>query len=199
MIEELDKRKVIGIPHGRVIEVIGKESDGTTTLTLHVVASVQKQGGLVAFIDADNTLDPCWVKQLGVELENLIVSQPDSDDEALDIAKMLVESNGVDMIVLDSVPVHTSKKVLRELNAVITKGKPFVIVIVKDNKTMTDESNKRKTGTKHVVPRVCITCHVQKLGIPVTAADCLGFAACETCTKLDNGNDTQADRPVPAS
>ena len=92
-----------GIPYGRVIEIFGPESSGKTTLTLHVIANCQKAGGVAAFIDAEHALDPSWAKRLGVQLDNLLVSQPDTGEQALEICEMLVRSNAVDVIVIDSV------------------------------------------------------------------------------------------------
>jgi recombination protein RecA len=92
-----------GIPRGRIIEIFGPESSGKTTLALHVVAQAQKQGGIAAFIDAEHALDPTWAKKLGVQLETLLVSQPNSGEEAMHITEMLIKSNAVDVIVIDSV------------------------------------------------------------------------------------------------
>jgi len=92
-----------GIPRGRIIEVFGPESSGKTTLALHVVAEAQKAGGIAAFVDAEHALDPTWAKKLGVELETLLVSQPSSGEEAMQITEMLIKSNAVDIIVIDSV------------------------------------------------------------------------------------------------
>ena len=92
-----------GVPRGRVLEVFGPESSGKTTLTLHIIANAQKAGGVAAFIDAEHALDPSWAKRLGVRLEDLLVSQPDTGEQALEICEMLVRSNAVDVIVIDSV------------------------------------------------------------------------------------------------
>lgn len=92
-----------GLPRSRVIEVFGPESSGKTTLTLHVIASAQKAGGVAAFIDAEHALDPSWARRLGVNLDDLLVSQPDTGEQALEICEMLVRSNAVDVIVVDSV------------------------------------------------------------------------------------------------
>ena len=92
-----------GIPRGRVVEVFGPESSGKTTLTLHIIASTQKLGGVAAFIDAEHALDPSWAKRLGVHLDDLLVSQPDTGEQALEICELLVRSNAVDVIVIDSV------------------------------------------------------------------------------------------------
>jgi recombination protein RecA len=92
-----------GLPRGRIIDVFGPEASGKTTVTLHAVAQVQREGGVAAFIDAEHALDPTWAKKIGVDLENLLVSQPSCAEEALKIAEMLIKSNAVDMIVIDSV------------------------------------------------------------------------------------------------
>lgn len=92
-----------GIPRGRVCEFYGPESSGKTTLALHCIASIQKEGGTAAFIDAEHALDPSWARRLGVNLENLLVSQPDTGEQGLEICEMLVRSNAVDLVVVDSV------------------------------------------------------------------------------------------------
>ncbi len=92
-----------GLPRGRIIELFGPESSGKTTIALHAVANAQQAGGVAAFIDAEHALDPSWCKKLGVNIEGLLVSQPSSAEEALQIAEMLVLSNAVDIIVIDSV------------------------------------------------------------------------------------------------
>jgi recombination protein RecA len=138
-----------GIPRGRVIEVFGPESSGKTTLALHVVAEAQKAGGIAAFIDAEHALDPSWAKKLGVDLETLLVSQPSSGEEAMHITEMLIKSNAVDVIVVDSVAALVPRKELdgeigdthvglqarlmsqslRKLTGVIAKSKTSVIFI----------------------------------------------------------------------
>jgi recombination protein RecA len=92
-----------GLPRGRVIEIYGPESSGKTTFTLHVIAEAQKAGGYAAFIDAEHALDPQYAKALGVDVDNLVVSQPDSGEQALEIASAMVATNAVDLIVIDSV------------------------------------------------------------------------------------------------
>jgi len=92
-----------GLPRGRVVEVFGPESSGKTTLVLHVVANAQRSGGVAAFIDAEHALDPQYARKIGVNLDDLLVSQPDSGEEALNIAETLVQSNAVDIVVVDSV------------------------------------------------------------------------------------------------
>ncbi len=98
-----------GLPRGRVVEIYGPESSGKTTLTLHVIAEAQKAGGTAAFIDAEHALDPAYAKRLGVNVEDLLVSQPDSGEQALEITDMLVRSGGVDVVVVDSVAALTPK------------------------------------------------------------------------------------------
>ena len=92
-----------GLPKGRIIEVYGPESSGKTTVALHTVAEAQKQGGIAAFIDAEHALDPVYAKALGVDIDNLIISQPDTGDQALEIAEALIRSGAIDIIVVDSV------------------------------------------------------------------------------------------------
>ena len=92
-----------GFPRGRIIELFGPESSGKTTLALHSIAAAQRAGGIAAFIDAEHALDPAWARRLGVDLEDLLVSQPSYGEEALQIAEMLIKSNAVDLIVVDSV------------------------------------------------------------------------------------------------
>ncbi len=92
-----------GLPRGRIIEIYGPESSGKTTVTLHMIAEAQKRGGIAAFIDAEHALDPVYAKKLGVDIDNLLVSQPDNGEQALDIAEALVRSGAIDIIVVDSV------------------------------------------------------------------------------------------------
>ena len=98
-----------GIPKGRIIEIYGPESSGKTTLTLHAIAEAQKKGGMAAFVDAEHALDPEYAKKIGVDIDNLIVSQPDSGEQALEIVETLVRSNAVDLIVVDSVAALTPR------------------------------------------------------------------------------------------
>lgn len=138
-----------GYPKGRIIEIYGPESSGKTTLTLHAIAEVQKQGGTAAFIDAEHALDPAYAKRLGVDTANLLVSQPDNGEQALEIVETLVRSNAVDLIVLDSVAAlvpqaeidgdmgdslpglqaRLMSQALRKLTGVINKSKATVIFI----------------------------------------------------------------------
>ncbi len=138
-----------GIPRGRVTELFGPESSGKTTLALHVIANAQKAGGVAAFIDAEHALDTTWARQLGVDVSGLLISQPDTGEQALDIAEMLVSSNSVDVIVVDSVAALTPKaelegemgdthvglqarlmsQAMRKLTAIISKSKTALIFI----------------------------------------------------------------------
>ncbi|MBS1118060.1 MAG: recA protein [Deltaproteobacteria bacterium] len=138
-----------GLPRGRIVEIYGPESSGKTTLTLHIVAEAQKRGGVCAFIDAEHALDVGYAKKLGVKTDELLVSQPDYGEQALEIADMLVRSNAIDVIVIDSVAALTPKaelegemgdlqvglqarlmsKALRKLTAVISKSRTMVIFI----------------------------------------------------------------------
>lgn len=111
-----------GVPRGRVIEIFGPESSGKTTLMLHVIANAQKAGGLAAFIDAEHALDPAYAKRLGVNLEDLLVSQPDSGEEALSICETLARSNALDVIVVDSVAALVPKAELEGEMGMATMG-----------------------------------------------------------------------------
>ena len=92
-----------GVPRGRIIEIYGPESSGKTTVTLHMIAEAQKNGGIAAFIDAEHALDPVYAQKLGVDIDNLLISQPDSGEQALDIVDALVRSSAIDIVVVDSV------------------------------------------------------------------------------------------------
>src|SRR5213083_476887 len=111
-----------GIPRGRVVEIFGPESSGKTTLMLHVIANAQKGGGLAAFIDAEHALDPAYAKKLGVNLDDLLVSQPDSGEEALSICETLARSNALDVIVIDSVAALVPKSELEGEMGMATMG-----------------------------------------------------------------------------
>ena len=111
-----------GIPRGRVVEIFGPESSGKTTLMLHVIANAQKQGGLAAFIDAEHALDPAYAKKLGVNLDDLLVSQPDSGEEAFSICETLARSNALDVIVIDSVAALVPKAELEGEMGMATMG-----------------------------------------------------------------------------
>ena len=138
-----------GLPRGRVVEIYGPEASGKTTLTLQVVAEVQKQGGTAAFVDAEHALDPAYAKRLGVKVDELLISQPDTGEQALEITDMLIRSGAIDVIVIDSVAALTPKaeiegemgashvglqarlmsQALRKLTANITRSNCMVIFI----------------------------------------------------------------------
>lgn len=138
-----------GVPRGRIIEIYGPESSGKTTVSLHVIAQIQKMGGTAAFIDAEHALDPVYASNLGVDLDNLYVSQPDNGEQALDIADYLVRSSAMDLIVVDSVAALTPKaeiegdmgdshiglqarlmsQALRKLAAIVSKSNTCIIFI----------------------------------------------------------------------
>src|SRR3990172_2159119 len=98
-----------GLPRGRVVEIYGPESSGKTTLTLQVIAEAQKKGGTAAFVDAEHALDPAYAQKIGVNIDDLLVSQPDTGEQALEITDMLVRSGAVDVVVIDSVAALTPK------------------------------------------------------------------------------------------
>src|SRR3989344_4339299 len=98
-----------GVPRGRIIEIYGPESSGKTTLTFHIIAEAQKMGGVTAFIDAEHALDPDYAARVGVSLKDLLISQPDTGEQALDIVETLVRSNAMDVIVIDSVAALTPR------------------------------------------------------------------------------------------
>ena len=138
-----------GIPKGRIIEVYGPESSGKTTVTLHMIAEVQKRGGIAGFIDAEHALDPVYAKNIGVDIDNLYISQPDSGEQALEITETMVRSGAIDIVVVDSVAALVPKaeidgdmgdshvglqarlmsQALRKLTAVISKSSCVVIFI----------------------------------------------------------------------
>ena len=138
-----------GVPRGRVIEIYGPESGGKTTLTLHIIAEAQKMGGQAAFIDAEHALDPVYARRLGVDVDNLLVSQPDNGEQALEIAQKLIQSGAVDVIVVDSVAALVPRaelegdmgdpqmglqarlmsQALRKLTAIVSKSRTCLIFI----------------------------------------------------------------------
>src|SRR5437667_1315820 len=138
-----------GVPRGRVVEIFGPESSGKTTLALQVIAEAQKLGGMAAFVDAEHALDAAYAQRLGVDLDNLLVSQPDNGEQALEIVEVLIRSGGVDVVVVDSVAALVPKaeiegemgeaqmglqarlmsQALRKLNGVVSKSKTCLIFI----------------------------------------------------------------------
>src|SRR5438132_8753382 len=138
-----------GVPRGRVVEVFGPESSGKTTLALQVIAEAQRAGGMAAFVDAEHALDAAYAQKLGVDLDNLLVSQPDNGEQALEIVEVLIRSNGVDVVVVDSVAALVPKaeiegemgdaqmglqarlmsQALRKLTGVVSKSKTCLVFI----------------------------------------------------------------------
>jgi len=138
-----------GIPRGRITEIYGPEASGKTTVTLHIIAEAQKKGGIAAFIDAEHALDPTYAKNIGVDIDNLILSQPDTGEQALEIVDALVRSNALDIIVIDSVAALVPKaeisgemgdshvglqarlmsQALRKLTAIINRSNTSVVFI----------------------------------------------------------------------
>mgnify|MGYP003584924960 CR=1 FL=1 len=138
-----------GIPKGRIVEIYGPESSGKTTVTLHMIAEVQKRGGIAGFIDAEHALDPVYAKNIGVDIDNLYISQPDSGEQALEITETMVRSGAIDIVVVDSVAALVPKaeidgemgdshvglqarlmsQALRKLTAVISKSNCTVVFI----------------------------------------------------------------------
>ena len=152
-----------GVPKGRIIEVYGPESSGKTTVALHMVAEVQKRGGIAGFIDAEHALDPAYAKNIGVDIENLYISQPDNGEQALEITETMVRSGAVDIIIVDSVAALVPKaeidgdmgdshvglqarlmsQALRKLTAAISKSNCIVIFI---NQLRKSRCHVRKSG-----------------------------------------------------
>lgn len=138
-----------GVPRGRVVEIYGPESSGKTTLAQHIIAQVQKQGGIAAFVDAEHALDPDYARRLGININDMLISQPDNGEQALEIVETLVRSNAVDVVVIDSVAALTPKaevegdigdshmglqarlmsQALRKLTAIVSKTKTIVVFI----------------------------------------------------------------------
>lgn len=140
---------VLGVPRGRVVEIFGPEASGKTTLAQHIISEVQKEGGMAAFVDAEHALDPDYARKIGVNVDDLLISQPDTGEQALDIVETLVRSNAMDVVVIDSVAALTPKaeiegemgdshmglqarlmsQALRKLTAIVSKTKTVVIFI----------------------------------------------------------------------
>src|SRR5579864_1231493 len=174
-----------GFPRGRVIEVYGPESGGKTTLTLHIIAEAQKLGGQAAFIDAEHALDPVYARKLGVDVDNLLVSQPDNGEQALEIAQELIRSNAVDIVVVDSVAALVPKaelegdmgdpqmglqarlmsQALRKLTAVLSKSQSILIFInqLRDKLAVTWGNPEVTTGGKALKFYASIRLDVRKI------------------------------------
>ena len=156
-----------GIPKGRVIEIYGPESSGKTTVTLHMIAEVQKNGGIAGFIDAEHALDPVYAKNIGVDIDNLYISQPDNGEQALEIAETMVRSGAIDIVVVDSVAALVPKaeiegdmgdshvglqarlmsQALRKLTGVISKSNCTVVFI---------NQLREKVGVMFGNPETCV-------------------------------------------
>ncbi|MDF2594209.1 MAG: recA protein [Clostridia bacterium] len=174
-----------GIPRGRIIEVFGPESSGKTTVTLHMIAEVQKKGGIAAFIDAEHALDPSYAKKLGVNIDELYISQPDNGEQALEIAETMVRSGAIDLVVIDSVAALVPRaeiegdmgdshmglqarlmsQALRKLTGVVNKSKCTVTFInqLREKVGITFGSNETTTGGRALKFYASIRLDVRKI------------------------------------
>ena len=163
-----------GIPRGRIIEIYGPESSGKTTVTLHMIAEVQKRGGIAGFIDAEHALDPVYAKNIGVDIDNLYISQPDSGEQALEITETMVRSGAIDIVVVDSVAALVPKaeidgdmgdshvglharlmsQALRKLTAVISKSNCSVVFI----NQLREKVGKSRDDHRRPRPEVLFVC-----------------------------------------
>lgn len=175
-----------GFPKGRIVEVFGPESSGKTTLTLHVIANAQKEGGVCAFVDAEHALDPAYARKLGVKLEDLLISQPDTGEQALEIVEALVRSNAVDVVVVDSVAALVPRaeiegemgdsfvglqarlmsQALRKLTAAISKSDCLVIFInqIREKIGVMFGSPETTTGGRALKFYSSIRCDIRRIG-----------------------------------
>jgi recombination protein RecA len=185
-----------GIPRGRIIEIYGPESSGKTTLTLSIVSEVQKIGGVAAFIDAEHALDPVYAEKLGVKLADLLISQPDTGEQALQIAEMLVRSNAVDLIVVDSVAALTPRaeiegdmgdshmglqarlmsQALRKLTAIINRSKTSIIFInqIRDKIGVMFGSPETTTGGKALKFYASVRLDIRRIATIKHAEEAIG-------------------------
>lgn len=174
-----------GVPRGRIIEVYGPESSGKTTVTLHMIAEVQKLGGIAAFIDAEHALDPAYAKKLGVDIDELYISQPDNGEQALEIAETMVRSGAIDLVVIDSVAALVPRaeiegdmgdshmglqarlmsQALRKLTGVVNKSKCTVVFInqLREKVGITFGSNETTTGGRALKFYASIRLDVRKI------------------------------------
>lgn len=174
-----------GIPQGRIVEVYGPESSGKTTVSLHMIAEVQKRGGIAAFIDAEHALDPAYAKKLGVDIDELYISQPDNGEQALEIAETMVRSGAIDLVVVDSVAALVPRaeiegdmgdshmglqarlmsQALRKLTGVVNKSKCTVIFInqLREKVGITFGSNETTTGGRALKFYASIRLDVRKI------------------------------------
>ncbi len=185
-----------GIPRGRIIEVFGPESSGKTTLALHVVASAQKSGGYAAFIDAEHALDPKYAGQLGVDVKNLLISQPDSGEQALEITETLVRSNALDVIIIDSVAALVPRaelegemgdshmglqarlmsQALRKLTGSVSKSNTSVIFInqIREKIGVMFGSPETTTGGRALKFYASVRLDIRRIGAPKDGQDNIG-------------------------
>ena len=174
-----------GMPRGRIIEVYGPESSGKTTVTLHMIAEVQKMGGIAAFIDAEHALDPAYAKKLGVNIDELYISQPDNGEQALDIAETMVRSGAIDLVIVDSVAALVPRaeiegdmgdshmglqarlmsQALRKLTGVVNKSKCTVVFInqLREKVGITFGSNETTTGGRALKFYASVRLDVRKI------------------------------------
>lgn len=190
-----------GLPMGRIIEIFGPESSGKTTLALHSIAQAQKKGGICAFIDAEHAMDPGYAAKLGIKIEDLIISQPDYGEQALEIAEMLIRSGAVDIIVVDSVAALVPKaelegdmgdshvglqarlmsQALRKLTAVVHKSKTVLIFINQIRSTIGGlpfASKETTTGGKALKFYASLRLDVRKIGTLKKGEDQIGNRVC---------------------
>ncbi|MEZ5976801.1 MAG: recombinase RecA [Planctomycetota bacterium] len=175
-----------GFPRGRIVEIYGPESSGKTTLTLHVIANAQREGGICAFVDAEHALDPSYARKLGVHLDDLLVSQPDTGEQALEIVETLVRSNAVDVIVVDSVAALVPRaeiegemgdsfvglqarlmsQALRKLTAIIAKSDCMVIFInqIREKIGVMFGSPETTTGGRALKFYSSVRCDIRRIG-----------------------------------
>ena len=175
-----------GLPKGRIVEVYGPESSGKTTLTLHVIANAQKQGGICAFVDAEHALDPAYARKLGVDLDDLLVSQPDCGEQALEIVETLVRSDAVDVIVIDSVAALVPRaeiqgemgdsfvglharlmsQAMRKLTAAISRSSTLVVFInqIREKIGVMFGSPETTTGGRALKFYSSVRCDIRRIG-----------------------------------
>jgi recombination protein RecA len=175
-----------GLPRGRIVEVFGPESSGKTTLTLHVIANAQRDGGICAFVDAEHALDPAYARKLGVKLDDLLVSQPDTGEQALEIVETLVRSNAVDVIVIDSVAALVPRaeiegemgdsfvglqarlmsQAMRKLTAAISRSECLVIFInqIREKIGVMFGSPETTTGGRALKFYASVRCDIRRIG-----------------------------------
>jgi len=195
----------VGVPRDRITEIFGPESSGKTTLTLHCIANAQKNGGVAAFIDAEHALDPSYARLLGVDLDQLLVSQPDTGEQALEIAEMLIRSNSVDLVVVDSVAALVPKaeiegemgdshvglqarlmsQAMRKLTAAISKSECLVIFInqIREKIGVMFGSPETTTGGRALKFYASVRCDIRRIGQIKEGEEVIGSRAKVTVVK----------------